>query len=553
MTQLECETKVLLAMLGNSNRMEEMLQRVERWKIKPDYFLFEKTRKAFEVLISARNVDGSYLEDIPILVDRLKTHLGDDFRERYNYVEVSMNGLELLLKEFAESTLDRWRQEKLREIETSAPDLSVKTAQIASVLEYVKEHLPGSGTAVDLCGVSLDELEAPVDDDHNPDALIRDQWLQKGGAAMLVSLAGQGKSVLCMQLAMAWANGRAMLGLRPVHPLKIAIYGTEDNKSEMVRFRDDIKRGLRQEEHWTDEDFARMGANIRLFFKNGLQGKDFTNWIRAVQREEFRNSGKPFDLFIVNPLMGVAGEDISNNDKARELFRYYFDRAIEPVLNPLPGVAEDAEVKHLGCGLIFIHHTVKPQENNKNNANANPINEYAQYTAIGGADLPNWVRAAMLMWPVKNKPGHFYFAGSKRHKQLGWDIPKEVKEKYSLPVKFIRYHDPAIDEGGDMVYWHEVPYTDAPKAAKKDGLDDSKLAEYGNELSQFVERLMPNAGELDHYIKSNIKIDGKKPTEEEMRTIRNYFKDNLTEYGVELISTGVGNNKKYRKIMDKAQ
>jgi len=143
-----------------------------------------------------------------------------------------------------------------------------------------------------------------------------------------------------MQLAYAWACGKPAFGIRPLRPLKIAMFQTEDDLEELKSFRASMRAGYRALHGWTDLELAGAEANIRFYDTKGRTSEGFVARLREVQSRGL------FDLVIVNPLQGVTGFDIAQNALLTKFLREGLD-----------SVLKDERLK---CGLFVIHHTNKP-------------------------------------------------------------------------------------------------------------------------------------------------------------------------------------------------
>jgi len=75
---------------------------------------------------------------------------------------------------------------------------------------------------------TLDQFETPGPDSEDPDCLFQNRWLRRGACGAIVSTSGVGKSSFSMQAATVWAGGQECLGVRPLKPLKIGIFQSED-------------------------------------------------------------------------------------------------------------------------------------------------------------------------------------------------------------------------------------------------------------------------------------------------------------------------------------
>ena len=266
-------------------------------------------------------------------------------------------------------------------------------------------------------GVTPDELGPIKPEEERPDALFKNGWLRKGGCAMLVAETGKGKSVLSLQMAYCWACGKAAFGIEPIRKLKIAVFQTEDDEDEMRLFRDNIKKGLKKFHKWSDDDLKTANGNIKLFGTAGLVGEKFIEHLRS------KLFGKGFDLVILNPLQGVYGGDLIQNS---ELSLFLRDK--------LDGVIKAESTK---CGVLIVHHTNKP-----------PLNPQQKridaYMGAGGAELPNWIRAMLIL--DEQKDGSFMLVAPKRGQRLGW-----TQKKANLPaIKILQSF-----KEHNLIFWRE--------------------------------------------------------------------------------------------------
>ena len=85
--------------------------------------------------------------------------------------------------------------------------------------------------------LDFDDLST-FDTTNDPNNVLGNRWLCKGGSCLFVGQSGIGKSSLSLQLAMNWALGRTVFGIRPERPLKSLIVQAENDRgdvSEMVQ------------------------------------------------------------------------------------------------------------------------------------------------------------------------------------------------------------------------------------------------------------------------------------------------------------------------------
>lgn len=279
--------------------------------------------------------------------------------------------------------------------------------------------------------ILLADIPEPVREEENPSALFRNGWLRKGGGVVLTAQSGVGKSVIVLQMSYAWSIGRPCFGIEPLRPLKVGIIQFEDDADEMATFRSSMRRGYGIA-GWSDKDLLAAERNIhweRDAFV-GQAGDSFCSRLRAVQRL------RRYDLVIVNPLQSCFGADISKNSDVSHFFR----EGIDPII-------KDAEN---GCGIMFIHHTNKPQKDT--NGNRVGMDAASPYEGAGGAEIVNWERAALNIVRCEKVDGFFLLVAAKRHDRLGWIDDEGCKTRRKVI---------AHSEGG-LLFWREPSQDEIP-------------------------------------------------------------------------------------------
>ena len=80
----------------------------------------------------------------------------------------------------------------------------------------------------------LNELKRFTEND--PDELLKNRYLCKGGGALWVAQTGIGKSSAELQAAILWAIGRPFFGIAPARPLKSLIIQAENDDGDLAEF-----------------------------------------------------------------------------------------------------------------------------------------------------------------------------------------------------------------------------------------------------------------------------------------------------------------------------
>ena len=414
----DLEGAIISAILLGEPSLDEIRECVENERLLPEYFTDSNARAIFQFFLENPGLEGEefrYKAREVASCGVLEYFI--DKRATPEYVAV-------YIRNFAEeSRRDRFSyvvdtlKNAVKNGSMTIEDFTIKVA--AEGERYSSANQDHSK----LDGKAPSELGQQIPEEEDPDALFRNGWLQKGGAAVLVAQTGVGKSVIAFQMAYAWACGVAAFGIEPIRPLRIAIIHSEDDDNEQRKFRDSMMRGYREFHGWTDADFDVVDANIKLFYIYDKQGDEFVDWLRSVQRRH------KFDLLIINPLQGFVNFDLNDN-KSLRAFLNGSDKSLDTVIKN----------KNAKCGLLIIHHTNKPMENNKHNSGTP-----SAYIGAGGASLSNWMRASLTLVKDENT-GTFYLSAPKRGKKLSW--PNDRGPKLAQM--------PNIPGEPEFMFWREV-------------------------------------------------------------------------------------------------
>jgi hypothetical protein len=248
------------------------------------------------------------------------------------------------------------------------------------------------------------------------------QWLRKGGSAILVGPSGIGKSSLGYQIAYSWALGKPCFGVAPARPLKILMIQAENDLSDLNAMGTGIAKGL--------EAFNDPGARallLRNLITNHNVADTGHDFILAMQR--LVDHHEP-DLVIVDPLLSFIGDDISKQEVVGKFCRNW--------LNP---ILTNSRTAFLG-----IHHTGKPAMAEKVKKGQKPhrrsMAEWS-YTMMGSSELTNWARAVMILNALPSNEYELIF--SKRGKQA------EATHPDGSPTLIC--HLRHAQEG---IFWHQV-------------------------------------------------------------------------------------------------
>lgn len=276
---------------------------------------------------------------------------------------------------------------------------------------------------------TLDQFETPGPDSEDPDCLFQNRWLRRGMCGAIVSTSGVGKSSFSMQAATVWAGGQECLGVRPLRPLKIGIFQSEDDEYDVANFRDRIRIGLAAELDWTPEQIQAAESRVTFCALDGSTGRNFVEHIRRKQAKH------QFDLIVINPLFAFFGGDMNDGNAMTAFLRH----GIDPLIK-----AEETK-----CGCIIIHHTGKP---NKDALNQGEI--FKAYLGSGSGEFTNYIRSALVLtpWNGGKLPGVFDLIAAKHGDKLAWrdaDGKLTTKKTVCYANRLPEYQDKG------MIFWIE--------------------------------------------------------------------------------------------------
>ena len=270
----------------------------------------------------------------------------------------------------------------------------------------------------------LDEFKDPLPEEDDRNLLFRGEWLERGGAAMLISTAGSGKSVWITQACAYWSAGKPFCGIEPIRPIRFSIFQAEDSDRKVARIRNSIRRGLLAE-GWTADEIADSERASIYHDTTGLVGKTFLQYVRSAQRID------KSDILIINPLNSYAAVNLSDNTE---------------VANFIHGETGLDAILHNGecpCGCIVVHHTSRPPSAARD-AKDWLRGSSAAYAGSGAHKLTDWARSVLFIRP-HDKSGFFDLVAGKNGHDLGWT---DATGKKTI-IKTIAHSD-------GVMFWREA-------------------------------------------------------------------------------------------------
>ena len=228
------------------------------------------------------------------------------------------------------------------------------------------------------------------DPEKDPDNLVGNRWLCRGGSVLWVGESGVGKSVLTTQAALCWATGQPLFGVKPVRPLRSLIIQAENSFGDLAEGFRGILAAFPERRQLAMADALK--SNLLFVSNSTWTGKEFVESCgRLIERH------KP-DLVWIDPLLSFMGCDPNSNSEVGRFLRNW--------INP---VAETT-----GCAFMLIHHTGKPPRDPQKQSRS-----AMSYAGLGASELVNWARAVVVL--QSNPEGGFQLHFTKRGKRAGVD------------------------------------------------------------------------------------------------------------------------------------
>lgn len=288
--------------------------------------------------------------------------------------------------------------------------------------------------------ITINELREfqPHDDPNN---VIGERWLCRGGSCMVVGPSGVGKSSLTAQAAIQWGLGRDLFGIKPVKALKSLIVQAENDIGDIAEQTQGVIAGMGLDDFEHEQELETINRNV-IFVRDSVHaGKEFASTLhRLIDRHQ------P-DLVWIDPLLSFIGDDVSKQSVCSQFLRNW--------LNP---IAE-------ATGVIFmmLHHTGKPPQDSKSRSGWT-ANDFA-YLGTGSSELVNWARAVCVLQEIEE--GQFELKLAKRGKRA---LATTLEGTKTNSV-FIKHSDTGI-------VWEQIDEPERSQGIKTKGKPGPKMKEF---------------------------------------------------------------------------
>jgi hypothetical protein len=272
--------------------------------------------------------------------------------------------------------------------------------------------------------MEADSLMA-FDRTNDPNTVLGNRWLCKGGSALIVSQAGVGKSSLMMQAAVHWSVGGRLdfFGIKGKRPQRVVIIQAENDFGDVAEAYQDVVAGAQL---WPEEKNL-LNENLAIFRDATSVGESFPSMLRQVIVEHRA------DIVFVDPLLSFAGIDIADQEQASRFLRHDLNRIL----------VETQAV------LIAMHHTTKPRA--AKDKEGQTIADLA-YSGAGSSEFVNYFREVAVLVRQQGEEPIFKFGLTKRRgrsgmKDLNGDFSGEISIRHARTKGQIRWEYASPGEG----------------------------------------------------------------------------------------------------------
>ena len=254
-----------------------------------------------------------------------------------------------------------------------------------------------------------------ADRKNDPNNILGNRWLCKGGSLLIVGQSGTGKSSLMMQAAVHWALGRDFFGIKPVKPLRSIILQAENDALDCGESLQDVVAGA----YLDSAEIAQLRDHLAIYRDTVSTGTTFTAALKALIIEHRA------DIVFVDPLLSFAGIDVSDQEQASNFLRH----DLAPIL------------LETGAILVAMHHTGKPKTSAEKEGHT--VADLA-YAGLGSSEFTNYFREVAVLFRCQGEEPIYKFGLTKRRGRAGLkdgngQFKNEINIRHSRDEGVIRW------------------------------------------------------------------------------------------------------------------
>jgi len=266
----------------------------------------------------------------------------------------------------------------------------------------------------------------------DPNNILGNRWLCKGGSLLIVGQSGTGKSSLMMQAAVHWALGRDFFGIKPIKPLRSIILQAENDALDCGEALQDVVAGA----YLDSGEVAQLKDHLAIFRDTISTGTAFTDALRKLIIDH------QADIVFVDPLLSFAGIDVSDQEQASKFLRH----DLAPIL------------LETGAVLVAMHHTGKPKAASEKEGHT--VADLA-YAGLGSSEFTNYFREVAVLFRCQGEEPIYKFGLTKRRGRAGL---KDSEDQFKSEI-YIRH---AAEKG--VIRWE---YSQSPSQVTSPKADSS--------------------------------------------------------------------------------
>jgi hypothetical protein len=229
-----------------------------------------------------------------------------------------------------------------------------------------------------------------ADRKNDPNNILGNRWLCKGGSLLIVGQSGTGKSSLMMQAAVHWALGRDFFGIKPVKPLRSIILQAENDALDCGESLQDVVAGA----YLDSAEIAQLKEHLAIYRDTVSTGTTFTAALKALIIEH------KADIVYVDPILSFSGIDVSDQEQASKFLRH----DLAPIL------------LETGAVLVAMHHTGKPKTSADKEGHT--VADLA-YAGLGSSEFTNYFREVAVLFRCQGEEPIYKFGLTKRRGRAG--------------------------------------------------------------------------------------------------------------------------------------
>jgi hypothetical protein len=282
---------------------------------------------------------------------------------------------------------------------------------------YARVREKRKATAAPKAGPQRMDFDALLGFDRkaDPNSVLGNRWLCKGGSLLIVGQSGTGKSSLMMQAAVNWCMGRDFFGIKPARPLRAIILQAENDAGDIGEALQDVIAGAYLDSAERDQ----LRDRLAIFRDTISTGTAFTAALAELVRSH------QADIVFVDPLLSFAGIDVSDQEQASRFLRH----DLAPIL------------LETGAILVAMHHTGKPKA--ASDKEGHTVADLA-YAGLGSSEFTNYFREVAVLFRCQGDEPIYKFGLTKRRGRAGLkdangDFKGEIHIRHASEKGVIRW------------------------------------------------------------------------------------------------------------------